>query len=249
MNIFDFITPEEIDDLPTDKQMAFATFVRHARRRLSERIREIGDVQASWRDVDEARHGFMNVTIAAAKRFEIERFASIEVPLVKDISFETYREFTADLDHYLTQIILDNSERNRSNSVLLAPRAKDRIRQHIHGLKECLEQANLNDSKKAALFNKLSDFEGELEKKRLSLITVTWITLEIMALPGAIWASADIANRLVTNILTTVAEAKAAEDEARQLPPVSEPIKLSPPRTPKASEESDDPDLDDEIPF
>jgi hypothetical protein len=62
MIIFDFITQEEIDDLPDDDpQAAFVRFVRIAQRRLGERTTQIDpNDQSGWEELNEARHGFMN---------------------------------------------------------------------------------------------------------------------------------------------------------------------------------------------
>ena len=82
MNIFDFITQDEIDDLPdNDPDAAFVSFVRIAQRRLGDRVKELDGVQDGWRDINEAQQGFMNITVAAAKKFGIEPFASMEVPM------------------------------------------------------------------------------------------------------------------------------------------------------------------------
>ena len=81
MDIFDFITPEEVDDLPDDDPpAAYVSFVRITQRRLAEHIRELDQQEDAWREVNNARQSFMNIIIAAAKRFQIEPFASMEVP-------------------------------------------------------------------------------------------------------------------------------------------------------------------------
>ena len=102
MDVFDFITPEEIDDLPDDDpRTAFVTFVRIAQKRLSARVKELNGDSDGWRDISEAQQRFMNIVVAAAKRFEIEPFASLEVPRIKDFDYEDNRQFRADLDHYI----------------------------------------------------------------------------------------------------------------------------------------------------
>ncbi|HYI63927.1 MAG TPA: hypothetical protein VEW71_03475 [Allosphingosinicella sp.] len=253
MNVFDFITQDELDDLPhDDANLAFTAFVRHAQRRLSEHTSGIdGSDQEGWQEIQDARAALMNVVIAAAKRYAIEPFASMEVPRMKEFSFEDHQQFKADLDHYMTQLVLDNAIREQGNSVPLSPKAKDNIRKYVHGLRTCLGNAELTDAKRSKLMAKLAEFEAELDKRRLSFLAVTRITLEILALPGGVWATGDMVQKLVTNVLQIVAEAKAADDEARQLPPATAPVALSPPRAPTASQRAPafDADLDDDVPF
>lgn len=104
MNIFDFLTQDEIDNLPDDDpEAAFTSFVRHAQRRLNERTEQL-EQENDWRLIEEARYGFMNVVIAAGKKFEIEPFATLEIPRLEKFSADVHRQFKADLDHYLTQL-------------------------------------------------------------------------------------------------------------------------------------------------
>jgi hypothetical protein len=214
--------------------------VNHAQRRLSEKLGQL-DPQEQWNEVEDLRHSFMNVVIAAAKRFEIEPFLSMDVPRLDGYKNDDHRQFKADLDHYITQLMLDNSMQSKRDSVGLLSNSKDRIRKYILALRECIEKSNMTDAKKDALLNKLEQFEKELEKRRISILAVSRLTLELLALPGGVWGSVDVAHKLITNVMQTVAEAQAVEQETRQLPSSNNPKALSPPRAEK--------ELDDSIPF
>ena len=229
------------------------TLVNDAQRRLAEQTRNLDpEERYQWEQRDEIRHSFMNVVVAAAKRFEVEPFVSMQVPRIDNFEDKDHKQFKADLDHYVTQLMLDNSLRAKHDSVAILPKSKDRIRGHIHALRECVEKANMTPAKREALAKKLDAFETELEKRRLSILAVTRVALEILALPGGVWASAELAPKLITNIMQTVAEAKVAETETRQLPPAAPPKALSAPRTPEPEPQrrggfADD--LDDDVPF
>lgn len=230
MNIFDFITQDEIDDLPDDDpQAAFVRFVRVAYRRLGERSAKIDAAdQPGWEELSEARHGFMNVVVAAAKKYEIEPFATLSVPRLNAFGADDHRQFKADLDHYLTQLLLDNSSRSKRDSVLVSPKLKDTIRTYIFHLRQLIESAeDLDETKRQVLLRRLADFEVELDKKRLNLLAVTLLAITLAGAPGALWSSADAANKLLTNILRVVGEAKIADDAARLLPSSATPMVLS----------------------
>lgn len=256
MTILNFVTQDELDDLPEDPSMAFMTLVNHAQRRLAEQTRGLDpEERYQWQERNDICHSFMNVVVAAAKRFEIEPFVSMEIPRLDNFEDKDHKQFRSDLDHYVTQLMLDNSIRARSDSVSIPPESKDRIRGHIYALRGCLEKSNMTPAKREALAKKLNAFEAELEKRRLSMLAVTRVAMEILALPGGVWASAELAPKLITNIMQTVAEAKAAENETRQLPPVAPPKALSAPRAPRAPEPEPQraggfaDDLDDDVPF
>ena len=259
MDIFDFITQDEIDDLPDDDpSAAFTEFARIAQRRLNEETRGVHtDDEQGWRIVNDARHGFVNVVVAAAKKYEIEPFASLEVPRVNDFGSDDHRQFRADLDHYLTQLVLDNGSRRKRASVSLAEDVRASIRGHVHEIKLAIDKADLTDAKRAALLKCLSEFEAELEKRRLNLMAVTLLTITLAGAPGSIAATGE----LLGNIWRAVAEAKLAENESKPLIADPRPLAITGPRNEgvriakgkrRVSEgprESFNQDLDDEIPF
>jgi hypothetical protein len=259
MNIFDLITQDELDDLPEDSSLAFLNFVRHAQRRLGEKLSSIDESeQYGWQEANTSRLGFMNVVVAAAKRFEISPFAEMEVPPVANSNDATHIQFKFDLDHYLTQLAIDNTIRQRSDSVQLSEKARDRVRQHVAALKECVLNSNLTESKKSNLAQYLTDFEKELDRKRISLLKVTWVGLQMLAIPGSLWASSEVVTKLVSNINQTVAEEKVAEEERPKLPQNEAPKALIAPRrvaTVPSSAASGfgggnfSDDLDDDVPF
>jgi hypothetical protein len=255
MMIFDFITQDEMDDLPDDDpQSAFTRFVEISRRRLADYIDKIGEDEAGWHDRNEAQHGFMNVVIAAAKRFEIEPLASLSVPRATKFDSDTYREFKSDLDHYLTQLLLSNSARAKRDSILVPAELKTTIRTYVFHLREIIEKdTDLAESKRLQLIRHLDDFEKALDKKRLNLMSVTVLAITLLGAPGALWASAEPASKLLANILRTVGEAKNAEDHARQLPSAAPPLAITGPRPNEAGgdfgKSNTRSDMDDDIPF
>lgn len=251
MAVQDFITPDEIADAPEDPAMAFAELVGHAERRLAEQLKPLDD-QDSYYQRETVEHGFMNVVVGLARPFKIEPFASLDVPRRKDFEDASFVEFKADLDHYLTQLLVDNTIRNRRNSVLLVEKDKERIRAHVRAIKDAIDNADLSEAKRAALHKKLAAFEAALEKTRLNLMDATMFAIAILGLPGAVWASADVVGKLTQTVLTIVAEAKVADDENRRLAPPEAPSALMPPRADDLKRKSEDSlakELDDEIPF
>jgi len=252
MSILEFLTQDELDDLDEDPRTAFMQLVNAAQRSLSAQTSGLDpENQYEWQKIEELRYSFMNVVVAAAKRFEIEPFYSMEVPQYSNFRDGDHRQFKSDLDHYVTQLVLDNSLRAKRDSVQVLPKTKDQLRTYLSGLKQCIENGNMTDSKREALLKKLDAFEAELEKRRLSMIAVARLTYLILSVPGTMWASVDITHKLTTSIMQTVAEAKAAEDETKQIPTPAPPKALSAPRkeppSPACGAFSDD--LDDDVPF
>ena len=250
MMIFDFISQDEMDDLPDDDpQAAFTMFVEICRRSLADRIAELSDDEAGWSERNEAQLGFMNVVVAAAKRFEIEPLASLSVPRATKFNSDIYREFRSDLDHYLTQLLLSNSARAKRDSVLLSVEFKTTLRTYTTNLRELIEKNELiDDAKRRELLKHLADFEAALDKKRLSFLSVTLLAITLAGAPGSLGSSADLANRLFVNILRTVGEAKVQDDATRRIPSAAPPLAITGPRNADFGSRVNS-DSSDDIPF
>ena len=226
-------------------------FASLAQGRLTERQKSLDlNDSSDWELLNEARHGFMNVIVAAGRRYEIEPFASMNMPRLADFNDKLHKQFKADLDFYITQVAISNSIRGKRDSVSLPASVKDKIRSYILALKSEVERADIGEAKRSALLDKLAKFEQELEKRRLTLLGLTRVLVAVAAVPGAVWASADITYTLVNRVIQAVGEAKATEDSER--PAITgEPIKaLAPPRIEtEPTVQRKQADLDDEIPF
>ncbi len=253
MNIFDVFTTEELDELPEDGRIAFIQLTRKAQAVLDERVSRINEEsEEGWRLIMAERLDFMNLVVAAGRRLEVDVFVNYEVPSDSRWDQDNYNQFKRDLDHYLTQMALDNSIRGKKDGIELPAKSKDRIRQHIHALKRIIDQSGIDEDRKISLLDKLERFEKELEKRRIPLSAVGLLAITLLSAPGGMSQSYDLANKLITNIFQEVHEAKVAEDTKRQLPSTAEPAKIAPPRKP--SEKPVEPafsrrGMDDDIPF
>ncbi|BAL78926.1 hypothetical protein [Bradyrhizobium cosmicum] len=258
MQLHEFIKADELEALPDDDaHEAFAQFVRIAQTRLSERIEALSkhDDQQSWQQINDARHGFMNIVVAAAKKFEIEPISSLMMPRNQEYDDQTFRQFQSDLDFFVTQLVLENSARAKRDSVSVSSDLKAKIRTYLHHLRDAIEKSDLDEDKRGKLLDQLDAFEAELEKRRLPLMTVTLMVIALASAPGGLWSTGEAAQRLVASIFKVVGEAKNADDEARKrLIPVEPPKAIAPPRAPEGERKPiprrrASNDLDDDIPF
>jgi hypothetical protein len=251
MSILNFVNQDQLDELDEDPQTAFMELVNHAQRSLHEQTKGLNDSEDDWRKIEELRHSFMNVVLASAKRFEIEPFVSLEVPTRRTFDMRDFDQFNFDLDHYITQLVLDNSLRAKRDTVEILPKSKDAIRAYIHKLRECIESANMTDQKREALLKRLDALQVELEKRRVNMVTIAKVAFALWAVPGSAWGSWEAADKLITKLMRNVAEAKEIEDQKKQLPNTQPPKALSPPRkeTPAPRQAAFGDGLDDEIPF
>lgn len=254
MNILDFVTQDEIDGLPEEPEYAFVEFVRIAQKKLGKRLSELGDDRDSWHAVNDARHGFTNVTLGVAKRLGVKPFSEMDVPQLDGFEDRAYRQFQRDLDFYMAQLLVGNSYRTRSESVKAYPSVATTIRSSIKGLREAIANANLGKAKRDALNARLDELESELSRKRLRFWLIAAVFVDLLGVPGELWQSGDVVGKLTQEIWSAVAEAKSTEQGDKPSLPYDEPpLALLPPRPSeperKRGRRDIAGDLDDEIPF
>lgn len=256
MSVMEILTEEFLAELPDDPQTAFGMVLRRAEAYLAEAFSAVDD--DTWYVYQTAQHTAMNTIIAVAKRYEIQPFASMAVPSRKSFGSDDFTEFKVDLDHYAAQLVLDNSIRSKRDAVVIEPKVKDRLRQHVHGIKTLIDQAEMPEARRAVLYKRIGDFETALEKPRVNVVLLAGAIVAILAGAANVAQLADsnAMHKLVANIMATIGEAKAIDEEKRELPPVHPPQPLLPPRpadqatgSPNGRCETFTADLDDEIPF
>lgn len=259
MSVLEILTEEFVAELPDDPRAAFGMVLRRAELYLADALRGVDDSErSSWHGYETAQHTAMNTIIAVARRYEIEPFASMAVPLRRNFSSEQFIEFKVELDHYAAQLILDNSIRHKREAIAIESKVKGRLRQHVSGIKTLIDQSELSEPQRSILLKKIADFETALERPRVNVLTL------IASIAGILTVTATFAQlgdsptmqKLISTILATIGEAKAIDDATREFPPGEPPRALLPPRplairdetqgNPRAKQPLN---LDDETPF
>lgn len=233
MSVLNILTEEFLAELPDDPQMAFGMVLRRADEYLAKALRAVDENESnSWYGYTTAQHTAMNTIIAVAKRYQIQPFASMVLPTRKRFESEHFDEFKVDLDHYAAQLLLDNSIRGKRDAIAMEEKTKDRLRQHVLAIKTLIDQAEMPEPRRAALHKKIADFEAALEKPRVNIAMLAQVLVGILAGAASVAQLTDspTMQRLVATIMSTIGEAKAVDEEKRELPPLQPPQALLPPR-------------------
>ncbi|SME99476.1 hypothetical protein SAMN06265365_11476 [Tistlia consotensis] len=257
MSVTEILTEEFLAELPDDSRAAFGMVLRRADTYLAEALQAVDETEnSSWYVYETAQHTAMNTIIAVAKRYAIRPFADMAVPPRRGFGAQDFAEFKVDLDHYTAQLLLDNSIRSKRDAVVIEPKVKDRLRQHVYGIKTLIDQTEMPEPRRAVLHKRIADFEAALERPRVNVVMLAGVIVTILAGAANVAQLADspAMQKLVANIMTTIGEAKAIDEEKRELPPVQPPQPLLPPRPadakpPKERDGAFAADLDDDIPF
>jgi|SRR5215217_139272 len=250
----DLITAEDYEAAPEDHGEAFVYLVRLAHGRLLDNLDLIHpEAEHEYDAILAAQYSFINVAVAIAKAHGIEQVAAMYIPTAREFDAHSYRQFNADLDHYVTQMIAGNALRSRRDMLVLKDDVKRRIRTHLQVIKEQIHAADLSDTRRDALLKRLAEFEVALEKERINTLAIARFVFELMSVTANVVALSDSQTfqKLLMNVMQAGAEAKHHDDENRRLPPRELPLALMPPRAEEVrpKRETFSADLDDEIPF
>ncbi len=252
MNIDEFVSFEEMQDAPAG-EAGFAHLLVLAQRRLAAHTRDIStEHEEGWREIEDARHSFMNLVLGLAQTYGVEPFKSMALPSLRAFDHEQHHAFKRQVEYYLIQVMAGDAIAAKSDAVDISADAKKALRKHISGLKLAIDKAEIHATKRAALHKKLAELEAQLERDRLNVWAYTRVIVDVMTIAsGAITiADSDTFKKFLAGSLWTVAEAKAVEDAVRRLPadpPKPLMIDRRPPQRPRPEDYVSN--LDDEIPF
>jgi hypothetical protein len=240
------ITDEELAQLPDDPELAFVEFERIMRARLNEQEEKAARAEYS---ADSYQLEYMNKVLAASKEYGIEALTGWRVPSVRDDIAAACTQFEADVDHFTMTIRIRHAPRNRRNSVGLDGNSKTKIHHHIEQIRNAIEQADLPEAKRDALFDKLHVFLLEVDKSRTSLDAGMAIYIAVCDGIGQGFKKLEPARRFIDSIAALLGRAKEVEDSLRPtLPAPRERKQIEAPR-----KQLEPPSLwqrnDDEIPF
>lgn len=254
MSIWAFLTQSEIDDAP-DGEEGFAQLARISQERLDQRLSRLNrDDNSGWNRVAESEMLFSRTVLNLGKSYGIEPFVSMQIPR-EGYNTNEYTEFRHELDDAVAHLVLTNAIKLRRDTMIVPSGIKEAIRTHLHHIREHLEKADVSDDKRATLKRKLDEFDAALEKNRFNYLAAGHVAMEILSLTANVLSVTESAtvHKLLTNMMQTVAEAKAEDDQKRNLPPSNPPPVMLPPkreepRVANGPREHVPVDLDDEIP-
>ncbi|MGA7328246.1 MAG: hypothetical protein WBX25_28100 [Rhodomicrobium sp.] len=221
--------------------MAFVQFEGLARDRLEEGLEHneyIGALEVNY----------MTTVTAAANAYGIEQLQGWELPDDDDqnSSLAYRRKFRQKATQVALELELRGAARERKYSVVFDGATKEKLRFHLNQIRQTVDKLDIAIGKKERIFNRISDLELEIDKKRTRVEALTAVAMEFTD-------GMRKAARPVLDVLEEVNEifgkAKAAEEEQARLPPPKKPKQIEPPKAKPKQLPKKSFDLDDEVPF
>jgi hypothetical protein len=246
------ISDDEIANLPSDPELAFVRFEGILRQKVQEY--EVVEQQHNGDyDAEPYRLMYMNQVAAAANAYGIEALSGLEIPKLgtSQISFiAAYRQFLADVDHVTIQIRIHAARADHEGTVGLEDIERTKIHHFIQQIRIVIENADIPDDKRDALFDKLNKFAAEVDRKRTKLQTAMAVIIAICDGIGQGFEKLEPAQKMINSISVLLGRAKENEERAdKRLPPPTERKRIEPPKQRLASPRKIADLLDDDIPF
>ena len=249
----ELITDEDYDNLPADPEECFLKVEQICHRNLARLINS--DSAKSYDVLMQMK--YMQIVSATAEEFDIDGLYAHR----RDGDFsENFFQFQLEVQSIITRIRLRQRKQTQTNSVLLQPNTKTKIKWHISRIRDSVAVLDMPESRRKSLLSRLESFEADLEKQRLSFVAASAVLFTVAAV-AAIGADGPTAaqnvGKAVHAIMALIGEDKETEDAATQRlapPPRALPAPdVGSPRTsrfggqPRAAPPRSD--LDDDIPF
>lgn len=232
----------DFDDLPDDRNLAFARLYMKARERLDNVISEAAsNTYGGGPNVSAARAEFAATILGLATEFEIVELSTWSVAdAIESPHFEAIVQQAA------TQRLVRSKSNGQMNLVQFDVDAKRTLRDHLEQMRRIIEESHEPGSRKAVLLRKLNVLAAEVDRGETRFNQVMSLAVEVAKTGGVV---AEKIEPLVQQIVRIMA---AWHGHEPALPPPAKPKQIedySAERRPAPKQRSFDRQLDDEIPF
>jgi hypothetical protein len=203
-----FLTSEDFDYLSEDDIEAFMKLEAISRGRLNP-----DNIDATGLEYDPIVR-YMNEISALAKEFGLD-------PLDFDYPPENgqleYVRFTLAVDHRRARYFVQRSRRNNNGSAAITGAARKKIQHYIEKLRDEISAAPITEKRKKALLDKITELEGELSKRRVSLAAMMTVAALVSTIVHENVETLKEAPGLIQSISALFGSAKEDEIELQRL--------------------------------
>jgi hypothetical protein len=226
--------------IPADPELAFLHLEKFFKRVLDQQIDRAGNEGPS----NVVYVEYIGKILAAIKELGLESAVGGQtVPDIEDVTYQTYQNFSKDVEHYKTSLKIRNARHLQGYSVQLDVAARAKITHHLQQLREIFQKLEVEEDKKDALLKALNDLQNEVDRNRTRFEIFASLAMAVSDTAGEAIDRSQI--RPLLESIARVIWGVKKDEETRRLPPRAEPKQIEPPRAPKPKRG----DMDDEIPF
>jgi hypothetical protein len=228
------------ENLPGDPERAFLILERHFRRECADRVAKAHQEE----NVHVYYVDYIAQVLASITELGIAAEFDQRVPQIADVDYNTYLNFSKDVEHYRTMLEIRHGRRVQGYSVRFDAATKEKVRHHLKQLRSIFDKLEVDDRKREDLFDKLNELEQEVDRDRTGFDKFAALAIETAGVIGEATEKSK-----VLNVLDAIARVfwGAKTEDTKRLPSPTSPKRIEPPRAPAPTPKRDD--MNDEIPF
>ncbi len=224
--------------IPADPELAFLHLEKYFKHVLDQQIERAGNDGPS----NVVYVEYIGKVLAAITELGLESAVIKQtVPAIEDVTYQTYQNFSKDVEHYKTALKIRNARRMQGYSVQLDAATRAKITHHIQQLREIFQKLEIDEEKKEALLKTLNELQMEVDRNRTRFDIFASLVMAVADTAGEAIERSQV--RPLLDSIARVIWGVKKDEETKRLRPRAEPKQIELPRAPKRG------DRDDEIPF
>lgn len=232
------------EDLSDDPELAFLQLEDLFRRDC---VQKINFYNGDQFPADEYLE-YISRTLAARTELGLDILGEWELPAAEHFNIDEYRDFRRDVDHCCTALKIRRSRRVKGYSVRLDGPTKQKILHYIEKIKDIAQKLEVDDWKRRSLFDKLNDFESEVNRDRTRFEFFGSVVIYASEVLGSAAANAEPARKWLDSIARLIWGVDV-EERTERLPSPSERKRVEGPRKQLSPSPFGRRSSDDGIPF
>jgi hypothetical protein len=241
MSDFGAFEPNVYENLPEDPEEAFLLLEEKYRTECETNVRKAHqDENLNVYFVD-----YIAQVIGAISELGLQSKFDDRIPQIENVDYQTYLNFSKDVKHYRTMLLIRHGRRVQGYSVQFDAATKVKVKHHIGQLREIFEKLEVEEDKRDALRSKLNALQEEVDRERTRFDVYAALAVEAAGVVGESVEKSKVLD--VLNAIARVIWGTKKEQEIKRLPTPTPPKRIEPPRAPKPAPKKGD--MDDEIPF
>jgi len=239
------------ENLPADPELAFIYLEKYYRAECDENIVQFNRAEEP---AHSAYFTYLTKTNAAIAELGLESQISFHLPNAQDINYDTYQNLLSNINTYLTKLKIRHGRRVQGYSVRYDAVTKMKIRHHLSQVRGIVDNLEVDQKKKEALFLKISALEQEVDRDGTRFDTYAALVIEVAGVLGDAADKLEPVRKIMDSMSRLIWGSKN-EEEAKQLPSPPERKQIEPPHSDDSLGDMNDGDenppsgFDDKVPF
>lgn len=216
------------DNLPDDPEEAFLYLEAVFRTECEQKIRDAHHEER----IDIYYIQYISKVLGAISELGIEsHFANRSVPSIEDVDYQTYVNFSKDVEHYRTMLQIRRARRRKEFSVALDQAMKIKLRHMLSQMREIVDRLDVCPTKKEALFAKINALQAEIDRDRTRFDIAAALWIEGCEKLGEGAEKLKPLREILDSIGNLFKQAKKLEGaDTPRLPPADKPKQIEPPK-------------------